>query len=194
MASVGCSKLDVDRDFRVLRVIHRQSVDAFRMGPFSEILQALRAAKVDFIVGGGVACVLHGVERVTMDIDLSVHMTPDNLGRFLDVMEALKLRPRVPISPSTLLDPAAVRLMVEEKHALVFSFTDRDRPIRHVDIFLTADLSYESLLPDAEWTELDATSVQIINRRRLLAIKRAIQPPRTKDLLDIEFLSRHEQN
>jgi hypothetical protein len=34
----------------------------------NEILFALTDAEVEFIVGGGVAAVLHGVERVTLDI------------------------------------------------------------------------------------------------------------------------------
>ena len=162
------------------------------MGPYEEILHALTKAEVAFIIGGGVACVLHGVERVTMDVDIAVHMRPDNLEKFIQVMTSLGLKPRVPISPASLLDPAIVRMMVEEKHALVFSFVDPDKPIRHVDMFLKADLSYESLLPDSEWTELSACRVRIINRRRLLAIKRAIKPARAKDALDIEFLSRDE--
>jgi len=164
------------------------------MGPYEEILHALASKGVEFIVGGGVACVLHGVERVTMDVDVSVHMRPDNLTRFLQVMADLGLKPRVPINPGALLDPAVVRMMVEEKHALVFSFLDPDRPIRHVDMFLRADLSYESLLPDSDWIELGADKIRIINRRRLLAIKLAIQPPRAKDALDIEYLRRHEKD
>lgn len=163
------------------------------MNPYFDILHALSDAKVEFIIGGGVACVLHGVERVTMDIDLSVHMVPANLDNFLGVMARLGLRPRVPIDPTTLLDPAVIRMMIEEKHALVFSFLDPDRPIRHVDMFLTADLSYESLLPDSEWVELNGVQVRIVGRKRLLAIKLAIRPPRAKDALDIEFLSRDEQ-
>lgn len=162
------------------------------MSVYTEIIKALADAKVDFIIGGGVACVLHGVERVTMDIDLSVHMTPENLGRFIEVMAALKLKPRVPVSPAALLDPGFVRMMVEEKHALVFSFLDPDQPIRHVDIFLKADLAYEPLLPDSDLVDVDGVQVRIINRRRLLAIKLAITPPRAKDALDIDYLRRHE--
>jgi hypothetical protein len=162
------------------------------MNPYREILKGLADAGVEFIIGGGVACVLHGVERVTMDVDLSVHMQPTNLGRFLAVMTTLGLKPRVPIDPHALLDPAFVRMMIEEKHALVFSFLDPDQPIRHVDIFLTADLAYESLLPDSDWVDMNGYQVRIINRPRLLAIKRAIRPSRAKDALDIEFLSRDE--
>ena len=57
---------------------------------------------------------------------------------------------------------------------------------------LSADLSYESLLPDSEWIDLEEARIRVVNRRRLLAIKRAIKPPRAKDTLDIEFLSQHE--
>jgi hypothetical protein len=159
--------------------------------PYAEILSALTQARVDFIIGGGVACVLHGAERVTMDVDLAVLMHPSNLGRFLQVMRQLGLKPRVPISPESLLEPETIRQMVEEKHALVFSFLDPDRPLRHVDIFLRPDLSFESLLPDAEWMDLAGLRVRVIGKRRLLAIKLGIQPPRLKDAMDIEFLRQH---
>jgi hypothetical protein len=48
------------------------------MGPHTKILKELVAGGVDFILGGGVACVLHGVERVTMDVDVAVHMASAN--------------------------------------------------------------------------------------------------------------------
>ncbi len=159
--------------------------------PYFEILSTLARARVDFIVGGGVACVLHGVERVTMDVDLAVLMQPDNLGRFLKAMERLGLKPRVPIPPESLLQPEIVRAMLEEKNALVFSFIDPDAPLRHVDLFLRPDLSYESLLPDAEWIEFGDMRLRVLGKRRLLAIKLGIQPPRLKDAIDIEYLRRH---
>lgn len=37
-----------------------------------EMLVTLTDAGVEFVVGGGVACVLHGVERVTLDLDIAV--------------------------------------------------------------------------------------------------------------------------
>jgi hypothetical protein len=162
------------------------------MGPYEEILRTLALNDVEFIVGGGVACVLHGVERVTMDIDLAVHMRPENLRKFLALMVELGLKPRVPIAPEALMDTRFVRSMIEEKQALVFTFVDPERPIRQLDLFLIADLSYESLLPDSEWRAIDELKVRIIGRARLLAIKRAIRPARAKDALDIEFLSRDE--
>jgi hypothetical protein len=49
----------------------------------NEILFALTDAEVEFIVGGGVAAVLHGVEPVTLDIDLALDMEPANVEKFL---------------------------------------------------------------------------------------------------------------
>jgi hypothetical protein len=159
--------------------------------PYIEILSALATANVDFIVGGGVACVIQGVERVTMDVDLAVLMAPPNFNRFLSVMRQLKLSPRVPVAPESLLDPEAIDVMVREKHALVFTFLDIDRPIRQVDLFLRPELSYDSLLPDSEWVNLGDFAVRVLGKSKLLTLKLGIQPPRAKDVLDIEFLRRH---
>ncbi len=46
-----------------------------------EMLVTLADAGVEFVVGGGVACVLHGVERVTLDLDVAVQMNAPNLDR-----------------------------------------------------------------------------------------------------------------
>jgi hypothetical protein len=158
---------------------------------YREILTALMEAKVDFIVGGGVACVLQGVERVTMDVDLAILMSPANLNQFVKVMEALRLKPRVPIPPSALLDPVAVRQIIEEKHALVFTFLDFDRPTRQVDIFLRPELAYGKLLPDTEQLRVGDWQVRVLTKAKLLEIKLGIQPPRPKDVLDIAYLRQH---
>ncbi len=42
----------------------------------NEILMVLSEKNVEFVVAGGVAVVLHEVERLTLDLDLAVKMTP----------------------------------------------------------------------------------------------------------------------
>src|SRR5262245_66048617 len=95
----------------------------------NEILLALTDAQVEFVVGGGVAAVLHGVERVTLDIDLALDMDPVNVEKFLQVMRNLGLQARVAVPARDLLSREAVQRMVAEKGALVFSFVDFDRPL-----------------------------------------------------------------
>jgi hypothetical protein len=79
--------------------------------------------------------VLHGVERMTLDLALVVDMSAENLQRLIDAMRKLNLKPRVPVPPESLLDENSRRKMREEKQALVFSFLDFSNPFRQVDIF-----------------------------------------------------------
>ena len=153
-----------------------------------EILTAFAAARVKFVVCGGVAVVLHGIERMTMDLDLSVDMTMPNMQRFIDAARKLKLTPRVPLPPEVLLDSDKVAALVKEKNALVFTFVDNDNPFRQVDILLTEEHSYDRLAKDAHAVTLDGHKVLVVSRRRLIAMKNRIHPPRMKDLFDLEHL------
>jgi hypothetical protein len=143
---------------------------------------------VEFIVGGGMACILQGVERLTMDVDVAVMMQEKNWERLVKVTENLGLIPRVPLNPRSLIDPAVRRVVLDEKKAIVFTFLHPDRPSLQLDVFLRPDLAYEVLLQDAEWMNLEGRKIQVLNRQKLLALKKGIQPPRPKDLLDIAAL------
>ena len=156
----------------------------------NEILFALTDANVEFILGGGVAAVLHGVERVTLDVDVALKMDAPNLEKFLQVMDRLGLHPRVPVPARDLMNPEAVRRMIEEKQALVFSFIDPDKPLRQVDVFLTKELSFDEMNTDAQAVTVKGRSFRIVSAARLLQIKRSIQPPRDKDVFDIKALQK----
>jgi hypothetical protein len=153
-----------------------------------DTILALTAAEVNYIVAGGVAAVLHGVERVTLDLDLAVQMTPANLRRFLRVIAAQGLTPRAPVPPETLLDDRARAELVHEKHALVFTFHDRANPLWQVDVFLTPDLSFEELSRDVVTVNIHGQTVRVVSIPKLIALKQRVQPPRDKDHLDIAQL------
>jgi len=134
----------------------------------NEILFALTDAEVEFVVGGGVAAVLHGVERLTLDIDLALNMDPANVEKFLHVIYGLGLRPRVPVPARDLMSREAVHRMIAEKGALVFSFVDFDRPLRHVDIFLQDNLSFGELSRDTRELVIENRKIKIIGIDKLL--------------------------
>ena len=158
------------------------------MGPHTKIVKELVAGGVDFILVGGVACVLHGVERVTMDVDVAVHMASANWDRLILVMNKMGLVPRAPVRPETLADPKVRQAMVEEKKALVFTFIHPDEPSLQLDVFLRPELSYEALKPHAQPMDIGGLSLQLISPSKLLDLKKGIQPVRQKDLLDIAVL------
>jgi hypothetical protein len=56
-----------------------------------DILTTLADHDVNFIVCGGMAVVFHGVERMTMDVDISLDLSPDNVKKFLSAVLEMKL-------------------------------------------------------------------------------------------------------
>ena len=98
----------------------------------NEILFALTDAEVEFIVGGGVAAVLHGVERVTLDIDLALDMEPANVEKFLQVMHKLRLQPRVPVLARDLMSREAVRRMIAGNGVLLCGRRSTVAACRHI--------------------------------------------------------------
>jgi hypothetical protein len=155
-----------------------------------EILTALVRRHVRFIVCGGVALVLHGVERMTLDIDLSVDFEKGNLERFLDVMKDLNLVPRVPVPADSLLDEAKRAIMIEQKHALVFTFIDLENPYRQVDVFLTEKNSFEKLVDHTIETDIGGAVLRIVSVGKLIEMKESVIPLRDKDVFDIGALKK----
>lgn len=86
------------------------------------------------------------------------------------------------IREDALADPDAVRAMVEEKNAIVFMLADPEMSLRKVDVFLTEALSYENLVSASLALEMPEMVLRVVTIERLLELKRAIDPPRDKDV------------
>jgi hypothetical protein len=159
-----------------------------------EILCTLHDRGIDFVVAGGVAAVLHGVERMTLDLDVAVSLDPDNLKSFLSALDQLRLVPRAPIPPDTILDAARVEELVREKNALVFTFWNPQEPYRQIDMFLTRENSFDDLVADAHALTIRGRTIRVASRRKLIEMKSRVRPIREKDLGDIEALTKIDQN
>lgn len=161
---------------------------------FGDVLEDLRSSGLAFIVCGGVAAILHGVERTTLDIDLSVSLAPENISSLIAALEKVGLEPRLPVNPHMLGEPAFVKSMLEEKHAMVFTFFHQKNPYLHVDIFIKPELSYDSLKPFSEEIPFRNSSLRVLTAKKLLELKEGIHPPRPKDKMDIEILNQLVKN
>jgi hypothetical protein len=155
-----------------------------------DLICSLADNGVAFVICGGMAAVYHGVERMTMDLDISLDMDPENVKRFLKTALELGLEPRAPVPAESLMDPATVRRFVEEKNARVFTFWDPESPYRQIDVFLTDDQAYSLLKDHTVPARVDGRSVKVLSVKKLLELKKRIQNPRDKDRLDIEALIR----
>lgn len=61
---------------------------------YVDLFSALDRHKVDYLLIGGLAVSLHGVERATMDVDITVAMNPDNLSALIETAKHSHCAPR----------------------------------------------------------------------------------------------------
>ena len=157
------------------------------MTPYVEIFRALNAAGVRYVVAGGIAVNLHGVERATADLDLVVHLEENNARKFATVMTQLGYRPRVPVPAADFANAELRRQWMTEKQMTVFSFYNPHEPMEVVDVFVSEPLPFEDLYARRVLREAFDVTIPVMGIRDLVTIKTAAGRP--KDFIDISLLN-----
>ncbi len=158
-----------------------------------DLIEALTTNKVEFVVCGGVACFLHGVDRATFDLDISISISSDNINKVIYTAKLLGLKPRIPEPIENLLDPVKRELWIKDKGALVYTLIVPDSIIQ-LDIFLTYPKSFEELQQNAVIMNIKGIDVAVSSREDLIYAKSKVQPSRKKDQDDIAELKRIIEN
>lgn len=150
------------------------------------LLGALDQAGVRAVVVGGVAVVLHGHPRLTVDLDLVVDLEPGNVRSALEVFRVHGLRPRLPVDPDQFADPAVREQWRRERGLVVFSLHDPGNPLREVDVFAEEPIPFDQLWSASETVEVGGVSVRVASVAHLIDMKRLAGRP--QDLADIAAL------
>jgi predicted nucleotidyltransferase len=151
------------------------------------VLSPLEQAGVRYLIVGGVAVVLHGYLRTTLDLDLVVQLEPDNLERALKALAELGFQPRVPVPLTSFSDPQIRETWAREKNMQVFSLWHQDHPGFAVDLFLQEPFDFDAAYRRAVRVPLQRVQATVVSREDLMAMKRAAG--RSRDLEDIEALN-----
>lgn len=156
------------------------------MNPISDALVALCRADVRYVVVGGVAAVMQGVERVTYGLDLVIELTPESCNRAIDALLAIGYRARIPADPHGFADEQTRESWVRDKNMMVFSFWDASSRRAQVDIFVRYPLAFYSLWEQATRVSVEGQEVRLASPKHLVRMKRKAGRP--KDLEDIKAL------
>jgi hypothetical protein len=152
------------------------------------ILEALLAGDVRFIVIGGVAVVLHGHVRATVDIDIVLALDAANVERAISTLEQLGMRPEADVDARLLAEPRIRRIWIEEYGMDVLRLRDDGTPPRSVDVFVKPPLDFERLLSGAASTSIGGRVLRYAGLDDLLTMKRLADRP--VDRLDVAALER----
>lgn len=156
------------------------------MALYDDIYAALHAAGVRYVVVGGMAVVLQGHPRMTVDLDLVVDLSADQALAAVTALSELGLKPRLPVPAAHFADADKRREWVEHRNLEVFSFYDPADPTREVDVFATEPVPLVDLLAEATVITIGGLPVAVASRRHLVQMKRRAARP--QDLADIAAL------
>ena len=154
--------------------------------PIEQVLSALNAADVRYLVVGGVAVVLHGHLRTTADLDLVVSLEPANARRAIEALVGLGYRPRAPVAAERFADAAERAAWIAEKGLTVFSLWSDRLPSLEVDLFVREPFDFGQAWERRVTVSLDTTTATVVGIQDLLALKREARRP--QDLADIAAL------
>ena len=156
------------------------------MAIYDDVFVALHAASVRYVVVDGMAVVLQGHPRMTVDLDLVIDLAADKAAAAVAALTGLGLQPRLPVPATDFADADKRRTWIEQRNLQVFSFYDPAEPMREVDVFATEPIPLDDLLADATVLTIGGVPVAVASRRHLVAMKR--EAGRPQDLADIAAL------
>ncbi|HEV7785431.1 MAG TPA: DUF6036 family nucleotidyltransferase [Thermoanaerobaculia bacterium] len=149
-------------------------------------LGALTKAKVRYLVVGGVAVVLHGYLRTTLDLDLVLHLDQGNLEKALKVFSDLGFQPQVPVPLRSFADPKTREAWTRQKNMTVFSLWHPDFQGFAVDLFIQEPFDFDLAYNRALAVNLHGVEATVISLPDLIEMKRIAGRP--QDQIDVEAL------
>lgn len=158
---------------------------------YVEFFKALHDEGVRYVLVGGIAVNLHGVERATADVDLLMALDGDNLGRFHRVAKRFAMTPVVPVTLDDFADAAKVDSWIREKGMIAFALRTADKLDPTVDILVQPVVAFKDAYGRAIVKDLGGFPVRVAAIEDMIRLKSGTG--RQKDQADIEALRRVQQ-
>jgi len=149
---------------------------------FFSLFDNLNRHNVRYLVAGGLAVNLYGVERMTGDIDLAIHLEPENIKNFLKTMEEMGFTPRIPVPIDAFADASQRALWVQEKGMVVFSLYLPDAPYVELDIFAESPFNFEEVYTKRIEMPTGTTTISVVPIETLISMKEKVGRP--QDIAD----------
>ncbi len=155
---------------------------------FESILLALNRARVRYLVVGGVAVVMHGVDRTTHDLDVYPALNRTNLLRAVRALTKLGFRPMLPVPAESVADAETREHWVRKRHLMVFSLLDPRDPLHPVDLMVIERVPFKEAWSRRARYRIRGFEVPLMSIPDLVRMKR--MAGRQRDRSDIESLRR----
>jgi len=155
---------------------------------YFELLKEFHTSGIKYMIAGGLSVNLHGIPRVTQDIDIIISLDRDNIILTTSLLKKLGYIPTLPVNPEDLADESTRETWIREKNLIAFSFHHKADNFRVVDIVLVHPLDFNTAYANRTVKTVKDFSINLVSIDDLIKMKKA--SGRNQDLSDIELLNK----
>jgi predicted nucleotidyltransferase len=158
------------------------------MIPFERVFRLLNEHEIRYVIVGGIAVILHGIPRLTADLDVAIDLEPTQARRAIDALQRAGFVAEIPIDIRQFADENVRRSWIAEKNMKALSLHDGEMPPTVIDILAESPIAFEDLYRRAKLVSLDEMTLRVASIPDLIALKRLTG--RLEDLRDIAELEK----
>jgi hypothetical protein len=153
---------------------------------YYDILDKLYRTNVRYLIVGGLAVNLHGVPRVTQDIDLIISTDLQNVEILCNCLKELGYVPRLPENPLDIAQKDVRKEWIEKRNLKAFSFYHQKDNYKVIDIVLDSPLDFEKAFLQKTSIKVRDITIYTAGISDLIKMKQAAGRP--QDISDIQML------
>lgn len=142
-----------------------------------KIIGSFNKNKLDYVLVGGVALVVHGIPRGTLDIDVYIVAKVETVNKLFKITEALGLKSK---QRAILAIAHSSKLIANQW--ISFSYGGKDI----LDVFLAEQKEFEKIFKDAKLKRDKDISIKVASLEDIELMKKASGRP--VDIADIELI------
>lgn len=158
-----------------------------KLSSFEAIASALYAARVRYLIAGGLAVNAHGYLRFTKDIDIVVQLLPDNVLKAFEALKTIGYKPSVPVTGAQFADATTREGWIRDKGMQVLQFWSDAHLETPIDMFVVEPFDFDDEYAQALVKPLSGRmDVRFVSVGTLIRMKRVAG--RSQDQIDIENL------
>jgi hypothetical protein len=154
-----------------------------------DLIQHLNEHHVRYVLVGGMACVVHGAQTVTQDVDICAPLTPENLSGLIAALATAHSRFRTAHDLRPLPD-APEKLEGFKNLHLITDFGQLDVLSEITGVGGFAEVETHTI-----WVDLEGTSCRVLDLDTLIIAKKAMGSPKDRQaVIELEAIRERLRN
>lgn len=155
---------------------------------YLDLFRCLHDHRVRYLLVGGLAMNLHGVPRMTMDVDIVLALDDANLDAFFSCARQLGLKPQAPVPLEALKDAGQRKQWIESKNMIAFALAAPGATGTTVDVLIHHPLDIDAAFAAAVTRDVGGVPVPLCAVKDMIMLKQGTG--RRQDVADVEHLRR----